>query len=109
MILFFLWRDKAYHFQQLASSTPQLRVSQLLSEFGNEEGELDLAGTVSGALPFFIQTVAQKTNNSTLLAGTAFQNSAGNIGVNMASGTGNLQSNNLALTSITAASDVIEP
>ncbi|ABE53336.1 hypothetical protein Sden_0039 [Shewanella denitrificans OS217] len=34
MILFFLWRDKAYHFQQLASSTPQLRVSQLLSEFG---------------------------------------------------------------------------
>ncbi|MEI8601001.1 hypothetical protein P4S55_08140 [Shewanella sp. PP-Sp27a-2] len=33
MILFFLWRDKAYHFQQLASSIPQLRVSQLLSEF----------------------------------------------------------------------------
>jgi hypothetical protein len=75
----------------------------------NEEGELDLAGTVSGALPFFIQTVTQKTNNSTLLAGTAFQNSSGNIGVNMASGTGNLQSNNLALTSITAASEVIEP
>jgi len=33
VILFFLWRDKAYHFQQLASSIPQLRVSQLLSEF----------------------------------------------------------------------------
>lgn len=74
-----------------------------------EEGELDLAGTVSGSLPFFIQTVTQKTNNSTLLAGTAFQNASGNIGVNMASGTGNLQSNNLALTSITASSDVITP
>lgn len=72
-----------------------------------EEGELDLAGTVSGSLPFFIQTVTQKTNNSTLLTGTAFQNASGNIGVNMASGTGNLQSNNLALTSITASSDLI--
>ncbi|WP_434952924.1 hypothetical protein ACRWQL_07430 [Shewanella sp. HL-SH4] len=70
----------------------------------NEEGDLDLNGTVSGQLPFFVQTVTQKTNNSSLLAGSAFQNASGNIGVNLASGTGNLQSNNLALTSITAAS-----
>jgi hypothetical protein len=74
-----------------------------------EEGELDLAGTVSGSLPFFIQTVTQKTNNTSLLAGTAFQNASGNIGVNMASGTGNLQSNNLALTSITANDELIQP
>jgi hypothetical protein len=65
-----------------------------------EAGTQALAGTVSGALPYIV-SVMQKTNNSTMLAGTSFQNAAGNIGVNMASGTGNLQSNNLALTSIT--------
>ncbi|UJF21782.1 hypothetical protein [Shewanella sp. OMA3-2] len=73
----------------------------------NEEGDLDLNGTVSGQLPFFIQTVVQKSNNSSLLAGSAFQNASGNIGVNLASGTGNLQSNNLALTSITGAADIV--
>ncbi|MDD8061148.1 MULTISPECIES: hypothetical protein [Shewanella] len=73
----------------------------------NEVGELDLNGTVSGQLPFFIETVTQKTNNSSLLAGNSFQGASGNIGVNLASGTGNLQSNNLSLTSIVAGTDII--
>jgi hypothetical protein len=73
----------------------------------DEEGDLALNGTVSGQLPFFVQTVLQKSNNSSLLAGTAFQNASGNIGVNLASGTGNLQSNNLALTSITGPAEII--
>ncbi|WP_350432505.1 hypothetical protein ABIS04_02630 [Shewanella sp. H8] len=71
-----------------------------------EIGTVELSGTVSGVLPYVILEV-QKTNNSSLLAGTAFQNASGNIGVNLASGTGNLQSNNLALTSITAASTLV--
>jgi len=73
----------------------------------DEAGDLDLSGTVSGQLPFFVQTIVQKSNNSSMLAGSAFQNASGNIGVNLASGTGNLQSNNLALTSITGPSTVI--
>ncbi|GGB54312.1 hypothetical protein K8B83_20520 [Shewanella inventionis] len=73
----------------------------------DEEGDLDLNGTVSGSLPYFVETVTQKTNNSSMLAGTAFQGASGNIGVNLASGTGNLQSNNLSLVSITTATDIV--
>ena len=36
-------------------------------------------------------------SNSATLSGNAFQNASGNIGVNVASGTGNLQANSLAL------------
>ncbi|AZG33731.1 MULTISPECIES: hypothetical protein [Shewanella] len=73
----------------------------------DEAGDIALNGTVSGQLPFFVQTIVQKSNNTSLLGGSAFQNASGNIGVNLASGTGNLQSNNLALTSITGPSTVI--
>jgi uncharacterized cupredoxin-like copper-binding protein len=73
----------------------------------DEAGDLALNGTVSGQLPYMVQVVLQKSNNTSLLGGSAFQNASGNIGVNLASGTGNLQSNNLALTSITGPSTVI--
>ena len=73
----------------------------------DEEGDIALNGTVSGSLPYFVQPVTQKTNNSSMLAGTAFQGASGNIGVNLASGTGNLQSNNLSLVSITTATDIV--
>jgi hypothetical protein len=73
----------------------------------DEAGDLALSGTVSGQLPFFVQTIVQKSNNSSMLGGSAFQNASGNIGVNLASGTGNLQSNNLALTSITGPSEMV--
>lgn len=72
-----------------------------------EEGDLALGGTVSGQLPFFIQTVTQKTNNTASISGTAFAGASGNIGVNMASGTSNLQANSLALTAISAAGTII--
>lgn len=67
-----------------------------------EVGNMRLRGTVSGELPFFIQTVKQKTNNTALLQDNAFKGASGNIGVNVASGTGNLQSNSLAVTAIQA-------
>ncbi|MCL1057422.1 hypothetical protein L2729_05360 [Shewanella gelidimarina] len=73
-----------------------------------EEGTLGLRGVVSGQLPFFIETVTQKTTNTASLSGSAFQNASGNIGVNMASGNGNLQSNNLSLTSMTGGAIVSE-
>jgi len=73
----------------------------------DEQGTLSLGGVVSGLLPFFIETVTQKTTNTASINGNAFLNAAGNIGVNMASGSGNLQSNNLALTSITAGGVII--
>ncbi len=67
-----------------------------------EEGDVTLSGTVSGRLPFFIQTVKQRTQNTAVLKDNAFKGASGNIGVNVASGTGNLQSNSLAMTSIQA-------
>ncbi|MCL1139963.1 hypothetical protein [Shewanella pneumatophori] len=73
-----------------------------------EEGVIGLLGVVSGELPFYIETVTQKTTNTASLSGNAFQNASGNIGVNMASGNGNLQSNNLSLTSMTGGAIVSE-
>ncbi|MCL1113455.1 hypothetical protein L2703_07560 [Shewanella basaltis] len=73
----------------------------------DEEGDLALNGTVSGVLPYFVETVTQQTSNASLLAGTAFQGASGNIGVNLASGTGNLQSNNLSLATMNATPDLI--
>ncbi len=73
-----------------------------------EQGEQSLSGTVSGQLPYYIETVTQKTTNTALIAGSSFQNAAGNIGVNMASGNGNLQSNNLSLTSMNSGAIISE-
>ncbi|MGS0675758.1 hypothetical protein [Shewanella sp. 0m-4] len=74
----------------------------------DESGDMTLAGTVSGQLPIYIETVTQKTTNTASLSDSAFQNASGNIGVNMASGNGNLQSNNLSLTSMTGGAIVSE-
>ncbi|MGS0680472.1 hypothetical protein ACVBIL_04835 [Shewanella sp. 125m-7] len=74
----------------------------------DESGDMALAGTVSGQLPIYIETVTQKTTNTASIGGSAFQNASGNIGVNMASGHGNLQSNNLSLTSMTGGAIVSE-
>ena len=68
----------------------------------HEEGELALAGTVTGNLPMIIQQVKQRSTNTARVNGNAFNGATGNIGVNIASGTGNLQANNLSLTAINA-------
>ncbi len=73
-----------------------------------ESGTMELSGVISGQLPYYIETVTQKTTNTALIAGSSFQNAAGNIGVNMAAGNGNLQSNNLSLTSMTGGNLISE-
>lgn len=62
----------------------------------DELGDIALDATLSGqiSLP---QMVAVYATNSASLSGGAFQNASGNIGVNVASGTGNQQANSLAM------------
>ncbi|BFI97119.1 MAG: hypothetical protein RSP_26290 [Rhodanobacter sp.] len=71
---------------------------------GTEQGGLgfielsasDLYADLSGSV-VTSQWVMVNASNSATLSGNAFQNASGNIGVNVASGTGNLQANSLAL------------
>ena len=71
---------------------------------GTEQGALgfvelsanDLYADLSGSV-VTSQWVMVNASNSATLSGNAFQNASGNIGVNVASGTGNLQANSLAL------------
>jgi hypothetical protein len=56
----------------------------------------DLWATLSGSVTTSRYVVVDATNSASL-SGDAFQNASGNIGVNVASGTGNLQANSLAL------------
>lgn len=71
---------------------------------GTEEGDLgfvelgvaDLYASLSGTVRSTQWIVVDATNTASL-SGSAFSNASGNIGVNVASGTGNLQANSLAL------------
>lgn len=56
----------------------------------------DLWADLSGTVTTSRYVVVDATNDASL-SGNAFQNASGNIGVNVASGTGNLQANSLAL------------
>ncbi|MFI9652214.1 hypothetical protein [Guyparkeria halopsychrophila] len=60
-----------------------------------ERGTIDLAG-VSGEVATTRYVVVNAENNA-FLSDSAFSNASGNIGVNVASGTGNLQSNSLSM------------
>ncbi|MDX1549893.1 MAG: adhesin, partial [Lysobacter spongiicola] len=70
--------------------------------FDNEESgvialdDMALDASLSGTLDFSYQ-VAVAATNSASLDGSAFQGASGNIGVNIASGTGNMQANSLAM------------
>ncbi len=61
----------------------------------SESGTLDLS-EVSGQVATTRYVVVNARNDASL-AGSAFANASGNIGVNVASGTGNLQSNSLSM------------
>lgn len=61
-----------------------------------EFGSVALSGVVSGQV-VFLQTVFRPHTNTALLDGNALQNAQGNIGVNIAAGTNNLQRNSLAI------------
>ena len=63
----------------------------------SESGTQALAGTVSGQV-VFLQTVFRPHENNATLSGNALQGAQGNIGVNIAAGTNNLQRNSLAIS-----------
>lgn len=60
---------------------------------------VDLLGSVYGSVPVVITRNVNMVNNATL-SGNALMNASGNIGVNVAAGTGNLQANALAVSYI---------
>ena len=62
------------------------------SELGTADLQASLTGTITHS-----QLIAQPAVNNAGLGGAAFSYASGNIGVNLASGTGNLQANSLAL------------
>ncbi len=61
-----------------------------------ELGNVDLLAALSGEVTQ-VQYVVVDATNTASLSGSAFSAASGNIGVNVASGTGNLQANSLAL------------
>ena len=58
--------------------------------------DAELAASLTGTVDLSYQVAVAATNSATL-SGAAFNGASGNIGVNVASGTGNLQSNSLSL------------
>ncbi|MDG4868141.1 hypothetical protein P8631_09030 [Guyparkeria sp. 1SP6A2] len=61
-----------------------------------ERGRIGLGTVVSGEVATTRYVVVNAKNDASLL-GNAFSNASGNIGVNVAAGTGNLQSNSLSM------------
>lgn len=66
--------------------------SLAIDEMGTADLQASLTGTVTST-----DFIAVYATNTAGLSGSAFSNASGNIGVNVASGTGNLQANSLAL------------
>lgn len=60
----------------------------------NEEGDITLSGTVTGAVP--LQTIQQAVTNTATVTGS-LNGASGNVGLNVAAGSGNQQSNSLAI------------
>jgi|GEM_PF-62031 len=68
----------------------------------------DLYANLSGTVQTWRYVVMNATNDAKL-SGNAFQNASGNIGVNVASGTGNLQANSLSMAVSQAGSGAPPP
>ncbi|MNU96685.1 hypothetical protein D3C71_867300 [compost metagenome] len=62
----------------------------------SEMGTADLTASLSGHV-IDVDWIAVDATNTASLSGSAFSGASGNIGVNVSSGTGNLQANSLAL------------
>jgi len=67
----------------------------------NEQGDIALSGSVTGFIPV-VQRFSLATTNTSHLGDNAFSGAAGNIGVNIASGTNNQQYNGLAISATQA-------
>lgn len=62
-----------------------------------EEGDIALHGSVTGYMPVVNTYTSRETFNHATIDGGSFNGAVGNIGVNVSSGTNNLQANNLSL------------
>lgn len=62
-----------------------------------EEGDIKLSGYAVGYIPVVNTYTSRETFNRATIDGGAFNGAVGNIGVNVSSGTNNLQANNLSL------------
>jgi hypothetical protein len=74
----------------------------------SEAGSVSLAGSFTGFVVTFVPVFRPHLNNA-LLAGSALAGASGNIGVNVAAGTNNMQRNSLAIaTARGAAGGILE-
>lgn len=95
----------AFAFKTQSSSTGSESGSQSGSYSGGERGtwggmemgNIGLAGTFTGNVTT-TRLVYTPTANNAILGGSSLKNASGNIGVNVAAGTGNLQNNSMALS-----------
>ncbi|HCH52280.1 MAG TPA: hypothetical protein DE109_01945 [Aeromonas sp.] len=62
-----------------------------------EEGDIKLSGYATGFIPVVNTYTSRETFNRATIDGGAFNGAVGNIGVNVSSGSNNLQANNLSL------------
>ena len=62
-----------------------------------QEGDIKLSGYAVGYIPVVNTYTSRETFNRATIDGGAFNGAVGNIGVNVSSGTNNLQANNLSL------------
>lgn len=62
-----------------------------------EEGDIKLSGYATGYIPVVNTYTSRETFNHATIDGGSFNGAVGNIGVNVSSGTNNLQANNLSL------------
>lgn len=67
----------------------------------NEQGDIALSGSITGSIPV-VTRVSLATTNTSSLGGNALMGAAGNIGVNIASGTNNQQYNGMAVSATQA-------
>jgi len=70
--------------------------------------KINLSGSITGSIPIVI-TRNIDTVNTASLSGSVLMNAAGNIGVNIAAGTNNLQANALSITYIPEGESVPVP
>ena len=68
----------------------------------SEVGTQSLSGTLTGSAQYIVSRYVRHQNNA-IFAGDALNGARGNIGVNNAAGTANLQNNSLAISRVNAA------
>ena len=72
-----------------------------------ETGTIDLAGAITGNIPVLTTFAGNVTNNATVSG--SLNGATGNVGLNVAAGSGNQQANSLAIAAGCAACATATP